>query len=489
MAPSLRNFLTGLFASALAVWIGISLAQEEYFVASLSAGVCVWVILAWTRGPLAEAWLVAFLFAGYVIGNRGFAQLTPVPGLPLFFSELGLGFAFSMVVLRSSLKRELPLRRDWLNGLLLLWLAIGLGRLFWDVKSFGFLAMRDFAMVYYLLYFFTAQSLAQHEPSRELLQKAVVVTLALLPVAGMFAYVFPDFFRTHFLVEGVPIIFFKGDLLATYLFTGFVVLLPNRAFNWRDGLWRWLAAVASLVLGFVLISRAGIVGLAVALGWLGLAGRWIYTRVVIAVCAIGLVLLLVTSLLQEADFKQTKAYEVYEAVTSIADYSGTRHYENAFSSDNGDNNRFRLTWWKTVANETFATSPVVGLGFGADLAHGFLLEYYPTSANDFNTRSPHNIFITTLGRMGLLGVGGLLAIYWTIGRTTAQNARNFRRGSIKPETLAMQAAIWIVMISACFGVVLEGPMGAMPFWIMLGLSHYDARTEMLRAENTDESAS
>jgi hypothetical protein len=30
------------------------------------------------------------------------------------------------------------------------------------------------------------------------------------------------------------------------------------------------------------------------------------------------------------------------------------------------------------------------------------------------------------------------------------------------------------MVSACLGVVLEGPMGAIPFWIMLGLAHHAA---------------
>ena len=40
--------------------------------------------------------------------------------------------------------------------------------------------------------------------------------------------------------------------------------------------------------------------------------------------------------------------------------------------------------------------------------------------------------------------------------------------------MTLQAAVWVVMISACLGVVLEGPMGAIPFWIMLGLAHHAA---------------
>ena len=474
MNPSLRTLLVGLSASALAVWIGIELAQEEHFIAALSALICVWAILSWTRGPLAEAWLLGFLVFGYVLGNRGFAQMMPVPGLPLFFSELGLGVAMTLVVLRGALKRELPIRRDWLNGLLLLWLALGTGRIVWDVRTFGFLALRDFAMIYYVLYFFAAQALAQHAPSRRLLQGALLVTFGLLPVTGLLATLFSDFFLSNLLVDSVPLIFYKGDLLATFLFTGFIVLLPHDRFNWSSGWWRWLTASASLILGLTLLSRSSMMGLAVAIGWLAWAGRWRPARVLVTVCAIGLLLVTVYSLLQKKDFTQTKAYAIYEAVASIADYSGTRSYQSEMSSDKGDNNRFRLIWWKNVTQETLETSPVLGLGFGADLARGFLLEYYPTSETDFSARSPHNIFMTTLGRMGLVGVAALLAVYFMQGRVTAQVAREARSDPARQEAMTLQAAVWVVMVSACLGVVLEGPMGAIPFWIILGLAHYGA---------------
>ncbi|MBI3885588.1 MAG: O-antigen ligase family protein [Opitutae bacterium] len=474
MLPGLRNFLVAITASVLAVWIGISLAQEDYFVAALSAGASLWVVLSWTRGPLAEAWLLAFLFVGYVIGNRGFAQINPVPGLPVFFSELGLGFAFSMVVLRCSLKRELPLRRDWLNGLLLFWLALGAGRLALDIRQYGFMAMRDFAMVYYVLYFFTAQALAQHEPSRRLLHQAIILTFAVLPVVGLLATTLPVFFLTHFLVAGVPLIFIKGDLLATFLFTGYVILLPSARISWNDSLWRWAASLVSLTLGLTTLSRSSLVGLLVAIGWLALAGRFRHLRTLITVCAVGLFAVTVYSLLRREDFTRTKAYAIYEAAASIFDYSGTANYENEMSSNKGDNNRFRLIWWKNVAEETLATSPVTGLGFGHDLAKGFLLEYYPTNDTEFTARSPHNVFVTVFGRMGLLGVAALLAIYWVIGRGTARAAQLARLDSTKQDNMTLYAAIWVIMISACFGVVLEGPMGAMPFWIMLGLVHFAA---------------
>lgn len=482
MDPRLRNLLFGLAASALAVWVGVTLANEERFLAMLLAGVAVWAILSWTRGPTAEAWLLGFLVFGYVLGNRGFAQIIPIRGLPLFFSELGLALTLALVLLRGALRRVLPVRRDWLNGLLLLWLALGAGRIVWDMRTYGMLALRDFAMVYYLFYFFVVQILAEHDPSRAVLRGALLASFAVLPVTAILSFAFPDYFMSNLLVDGVPLVFYKFDLLATFLFTGFIVLLPAGPFRVPDW-WRWLAALTSLVFGLTLLSRSSMLGLAVAIGWLAWAGRWRPARILVTVCATGLFAVLIYSLLQKKDFNQTKAYAIYEAVISIGDFSGTRDYQNDMSSDKGDNNRFRLVWWRNVAEETLTTNPALGLGFGADLAHGFLAEYYPTGDADMTARSPHNIFMTTLGRMGLAGVAVLAAIYIMQARMALRVARAARNHPAWDEAMTLQAAVWVVMISACLGVVLEGPMGAIPFWIMLGLAHFAANNPLATPES------
>jgi hypothetical protein len=478
MNPQLRTALVVLGASALAVWVGIALAQERLFIASVAALVSVWAVLAWTRGPLAESWLLGFLVFGYVIGSRGFAQIMPISGLPLFLSELGLAVSVALVLLRGAQSRILPVQHDWLNSLLLLWLALGCGRILWDFRSYGFMALRDFATVYYVLYFFVAQALARHEPSRRLLHGALLCTFAVLPFPAILSALFTDFFLENLLVSGVPLIFYKGDLLATFLFTGFIVLLPIGRFVWFGATpWRWLVALTALVFGLTLLSRASMVGLLVATGWLAWGGRWRPFQVLAGVCLTGLLAVTTVSLLQKKDFTQTKAYAIYEAAASIVDFSGTRNYRSGFTDDKADNNRFRLVWWRNVIVETATTAPVFGLGFGADLARGFLQEYYPDSNDDFSARSPHNIFLTVFGRMGSVGAFALTLIYLTLFRTTLRTVRATREDPSRERVLALQAACWVVLVSSCFGVVLEGPMGAIPFWIMLGLAHHEATRE------------
>jgi len=57
------------------------------------------------------------------------------------------------------------------------------------------------------------------------------------------------------------------------------------------------------------------------------------------------------------DLKQTPVYSAYEHAISIFDYSGTGSYLHTESGDPSDNNRFRLVWWRSVADETLERSP------------------------------------------------------------------------------------------------------------------------------------
>jgi O-antigen ligase len=474
MTPLLRTWLIGSVAAIVAIWVGVSLAQEKHFIASVAALFSVWAVLAWTRGPLAESWLLGFLAFGYVIGNRGFAQIAPIAGLPLFLSELGLAVTVALVILRGALNREVPIRLDWLTGLLLFWFVLGVGRMLWDIRVYGILALRDFATVYYVLYFFAALALARHDASRRLLHGTLLVTFALLPFTSLLSDLFSEFFLSNLLVAGVPLIYYKEDLLATFLFAGFIFLVPKGSGLQLALWWRWILAAASLYIGFAQLSRAAILGLVVALTALAWARIWQPVRVVVVAGFAGALLIFVHSLVGDKDFTQTKVYALYEHVASIADLQGSAHYRNIESSDSGDNNRFRLIWWRNVTEETLTSSPVFGLGFGADLARGFVQEYYPTEGGEFNTRSPHNVFVTLLGRMGLIGVIVFLAFYITQFRVTLRTARAARADPAQQDAITLQAACWVVMVSACFGVVLEGPMGAIPFWIMLGLAHHEA---------------
>lgn len=479
MTPNFRSILGVVLSACLAVWVGINVAQEERAVAFVSVALTFWVVIAWWGGPQTEAWLLAFLIVGYVLGNRGFAQIRPAPALPLFFGELGLACTGALLAFRHARSRSLPVRRDWLHGTLLLWIALGLGRIVFDVRSYGFLALRDFALVYYSVFFFIAAAVARHEASRRLLATSFTVTFALLPSLALVSELFPEFFLRHLVVGGTPMIYYKDDLLATFLFAGFLWLLPRGSGNFGHDIFRWALALFALALGLTKLSRAGMVGLGVGVGWLALGGYWRPARTLAVVAAAGALTIAAHTLFEGRAMEQTKVYAIYEHVVSVADVGGRRQYQNQESTDSGDNNRFRLVWWKSVVDETLATNPALGLGFGHDLARNFVRNYDPLMWNDFTARSPHSVIVTTFGRMGALGLAALLAFFGALALRTARLA-NATRQSPAPATfdhLNTTAVAWVVLVSACFGVVLEGPMGAIPVWIMLGLAQAEDEAE------------
>lgn len=474
MNPSLRTAGIALASAALAVAVGVAVAQGQHGLGALLALGCTWLVFSWTQPPRTEAWLLAGLFLGYVIGARGFAQLLPVPGLPLFFGELGLGATLALGLLRGALQRRPPWHREPLGLALLAWLALAAGRMPFDLPAHGLVAARDFATVYYVLFYFVAREVATHEPSRRLLRAALTTTFAVLPVTTVLADLFPQFFLTTLVVQGVPLIHYKEDLATTYGFVGFLWLLPTAGMVARAAAWRWVLALTLLGTGLAGLSRASLLGLLVAVGWLAAARRWRPLLTVGAFCAAGLLAVLARSEIRREPFAQTRAFAVIEAAGSVLDFTGTGHYRSTQSGDKGDNNRFRLVWWRQVAGDTLRRAPLLGLGFGADLARGFVAEYAPEAAAEFNTRSPHNIFVTMLGRLGLAGVLVLGVIYFLQVRATLRAVRAVRASRGDASALLLHALCWVVLVSACFGVVLEGPMGAIPFWILLGLAHQAA---------------
>ena len=166
-------------------------------------------------------------------------------------------------------------------------------------------------------------------------------------------------------------------------------------------------------------------------------------------------------------WEETPLYGAYERIASLADPLGTQNYTGANTFNKGDNNRFRVVWWRNVVEETFGSNPVFGLGFGADLARGFVQEYYPENGEEFTTRSPHNIAVTAFGRMGMIGLAAWL--YFCI--VLVVRAWGALRRSDDPVLRSLWCGAGVILCSACFGVVLEGPMGAVIFWIMLGLAN------------------
>jgi hypothetical protein len=463
--PQLRQALILTVAGLVSCWLAWELADESYAWPGLAfavAGAAILVRL--TRLPFDVIAMGLVLF-GYIVGNRGFAQLMPAPGLPLLPAEAALLLTGGWWAVASAFEHRMPWDKDLLNRLVLLWLVAGTVRLLFDVRTHGFLAVRDFAMVYYAMFFFIGQRMARRPEARRYLVGCVLVaTVVLLPCVQLYG-AFPRFFLSQLTVQGAPLIYYKGDLAFTFVAIGsfmvfFTAVGPHR-------FWAWPLAAAMFLFVAGGDNRASLFGAVLVMLLLLAARRWQYPAVQAAAVAAALCTLVLLSVAFENDWAGKKIHGATDRVRSMVDFEGLKSYSSEENTNKGDNNRFRMVWWRSVLIETWQGNPVFGLGFGHDLAKSFVQEYSPDITEEFTTRSPHNVFLSVFGRMGAAGLAVWLGV---CGILFGETWHSFRSGR-DPLVRGLWCSLWVILVSASFGVVLEGPMGAVVFWTLFGVAH------------------
>jgi O-antigen ligase len=464
---ALRNRVIAVAATIAAAFIGWDVAEGDFLLLGLVAAFLLLAIFSYVSRQRADGFFAGIVLFGYLTGNRGFAQLH-MPNLPLLPAEAILLLGGAMLFWHSAQTKTLPVRRDLLNGAIILWIIVAAARLPQDFHTFGFVAVRDFAMVYYALFFFLGQSWATDTRARHWIRWCLVVGFALCaPFFGAFE-TWPDFFIGRLTVGGVPLVFVKSDVVGGFMAAGAVWF----AFNFsRSRRWPWLVCSLIATTGMVLCnSRAALVGFAIVLVWLVVLRQWATLRTLGVFAALGVLALVVQATVSRTPFVQTPLYRAYESVASIGDWSGTRTYHIESLSDKPDNNQFRLVWWHAVVDQTTREGPWLGVGFGRDIAEEFLQLYYADTTEDFSARSPHNFLLSIFARMGTVGAAIFMLVIVAMARNTWRAAKQDDPATANESVLPYWLSCWAILVSACFGVVLEGPMGAVIFWTMLGLA-------------------
>lgn len=489
-SPVWRALVVAVPAFLLALILGSQLGKGSWLlpVAIAGAAIVFALYILFFRAVTLDALILGLLIIGYIVGNRGFAQLHLGGQTSIYIGELGLAACLALLGVRFAVRRNKIVPKSALGWAILFFLVLGGIRLCLDTifqPSFAssFTVIRDAATVYYALFFFIAFQLGQNAVARRVLERCLLIgCIALLPVATVYILGFPELFN-KITVRGYPIIQHKGDLTTTYLaFASFYFFLQPARGIWRVCL-RALS-LTSFAAMLAITARAALFGFAFATLLLLIARR---PRFVFYQAAMTIALLIVIGLLQFARLSNTSVLgRVMDRVESITDISGTHSYRGEVGESSAQNNQFRLVWWESVISETMDKGPVFGLGFGYDLAKKFLISYEtPLNVFEFDTRSPHSIWVTVFGRMGLLGIICFAMIGFFILRGAARAARRVARGEAEPLALLPWCGAVILLGSASFGVVLEGPMGAIPFWTFLGLAISAPKQQSLPQKEKD----
>jgi O-antigen ligase len=135
--------------------------------------------------------------------------------------------------------------------------------------------------------------------------------------------------------------------------------------------------------------------------------------------------------------------------------------------------------WQGVMDWTSSNElrQIFGSGFGNDfLVQSATLIYLDDSQMN-GVRSPHNWFLGTYARLGIIGLTLAIVLYVV---AIFQAIRMAYDGMLKNFSL-MSSLILVALLPVClFGVVLESPFGAIPFYWALGImsAHiYSARLD------------
>jgi hypothetical protein len=139
----------------------------------------------------------------------------------------------------------------------------------------------------------------------------------------------------------------------------------------------------------------------------------------------------------------------------------TENFSSIVSSDiDGsltDNKVWRLVWWAKLLNESFTLEHFfIGKGLGMSLAGNDL------TSVDENLRSPHNFHLTIIARFGYIVF--FVWLYWLY-----LLFKPLFKKQLSGRMHGLTCILLAFIINGSFDVFFEGPMGAFPFWTLVGL--------------------
>ena len=163
--------------------------------------------------------------------------------------------------------------------------------------------------------------------------------------------------------------------------------------------------------------------------------------------------------------REISIQQLQQNILSIIPTLGKDSVGNAILVQNRD---WRLAWWSDIVTKISQPEYFIqGQGYGINLA----LDYKRTTASRTDPlRSPHNVFMTFLARSGYPGLFLwfllLIMIFYRLGSSFLLLPPTSPKARI---LIFYFFFILSYLINASFGVVIEGPMGGIWFWGLIGL--------------------
>lgn len=401
---------------------------------------------------------VVWVYAAYLFFNKGVAYS--------FMAEFTLGVGVLLAI-----RERTSLTVSWNRVTQILAVLLLLNGV-WIIRgffSYPFLeVIRDsfifnYALLLFIPFLFTDQM--------DFFKQRIFQLYAWLPLiatAGFFATAFFPALETWSLFGKIPLFEYKKGDLGVQLLIALMLLLSGQL----------KTTIRMQILNYLLIAYLFFI-----LGTFNRGGM------VAFMTGLGLYLFLIR---KEELFKQWKDYGrlipvllilslgIY-SLTKVEDKvqgrnTGIEQLQKNFSSIFGgnpegslsDNIVWRLGWWNKIVDYTFAGPYFLqGKGLGINLT---VDDEIPVDANTDRAplRSPHSFHMSILARYGVPVFG--IWIFLLI---------SLFRGILiwlpRKEAAFFLAFLLAALVNASFDVSLEGPMSAIPFWMLMGMALASAK--------------
>lgn len=374
-----------------------------------------------------------------------------------FFAEFMLLIGILLLIKE---RHKIPIISERAGKILYLFLFINIIFIFRGFLHFGIIdTIRDSFVFNYILFSFIVFLFVDQIGQ---FLRSILLIYKYFPIVIFFLYLISlnDFFGSISVFGGIHILYFKfGDisvhLLAAFLFQITGIIRFKKPYD-----------LINLMLIFLLFSIASSYSRGGMLSFLlGFILFYKYLRVSMIKEKLKrfvkyLPVILVGSYLFLSTFKVSENFQGRSVGVDQLALNFTSIFMESEEGGLNDNKLWRILWWGKIVDYTF-NGPyfIAGKGLGINLSED---DQILTTDLDGELRSPHNFSLTILARYGVFVF--LLWIYWIF--TQIKKIRNKKLSTLQLIILCLQFAF---LFNALFDVFLEGPMGAFPFWILVGL--------------------
>ncbi len=486
MNNSFRLIIAFVVFLAVGLTVAVGIGTGDYFLPVAVGLLALTIVLISTVGrhlPI-DLTIICLGVGAFYIAGKGFAYLN-VKGI-LFAGEALLAIGMLGYLWRFT-KGKITLVPRTPMAIALLVLGIyALIRLPFDFDTYGIMALRDACVIYYTIFFFIAYQAGQ-DPKVQRLAPTILIVMALPGVLLDFiTLAAPGVAQAigSFTVLGNPLILNHYDSIHPAAFGLILFLACKGGGPGKFNIFYLLIMFA--VSAYILAIGRGANYLAFAALALFLL---IARQYKLLVSMAGGIVLMLCAVVVLIEVNPTAGRERLRKIKDQLEVIVDPRKISAGKTTDADTADWRLKWWTKISRDVTNHNPLLGFGFGYDIASDFHREFFRVSVANpevSRTRGAHNAFFTVLARMGWLGGLFFTAVVavqlWYFWRA----ALAFRAGLIPPSQAFFWGSNICAFVITFFQYAWEASYSAIPSWMCFGLSY--AYLDNLRKQRQEEEA-